>query len=135
MAQDMTQDSENPAIWTLTVDEFKVDALNEGETERQYEYKAAANHAWGQYELPAQGNQNWKFGSEMYPADKTYKLVFTADTENHVLTLEVTEQTSTAISELNADDAAKVVFNLQGQRMQNAQKGLYIINGQKVIVK
>ena len=134
-ALDMTQDTQNPAVWTATVEQFKVDELAEGETERQYDYKAVANHTWGQYELPAEGNQNWKFGSDMYPAGKTYKLVFTADTEKHELTLKVTEVTPTGISELNGAEAAKVVYNLQGQRMQNVQQGLYIVNGRKVIVK
>ena len=129
----MTQDSENPAIWTATIDEFEV-FIEEGQTERKYEYKATANGVWGQYELPAEGNNNWVFGSEMYPAG-TYSLLFTADTENHTLTLEPTLKTSTGISELNSSDAAKVVFNLNGQRMQKTQRGLYIVNGKKQIVK
>lgn len=129
----MTQDSENPAIWTATVDEFVVE-LEEGQTERKYEYKATANGVWGQYELPAEGNNNWVFGSEMYPAG-TYSLLFTADTEKHELTVVPTLKTSTGISELNAANDAKVVFNLNGQRLQKTQRGLYIVNGQKVIVK
>ena len=28
-----------------------------------------------------------------------------------------------------------VIYNLNGQKVQNAQKGLYIINGKKVVVK
>ena len=27
------------------------------------------------------------------------------------------------------------IYNLNGQRVQNAQKGLYIINGRKVVIK
>ena len=130
---DMTQDSENPAIWTAIVDEFVVE-LEEGQTERKYEYKATANGVWGQYELPAEGNNNWVFGSADYPAG-TYSLLFTADTENHVLTVEPTLKTSTGISELNSSDATKVVYNLNGQRMQQTQRGLYIVNGKKQIVK
>ena len=132
-AQDMTQDSENPAIWTLTVDNFKVE-IEEGQTERKYEYKATANHMWGAYELPATGNQDWVFGSDMYPAGE-YKLVFTADTENHTLSLSVEKAVVDAISELNADTTGRVVFNLQGQKMQQTNKGLYIINGNKVVIK
>ncbi len=130
---DMTQDSENPAIWTAVVDEFVVE-IEEGQTNRKYEYKATANGVWGQYELPAEGNNNWVFGSADYPAG-TYSLLFTADTENHVLTVEPTLKTSTGISELTSSDATKVVFNLNGQRMQKTQRGLYIVNGKKQIVK
>ena len=27
------------------------------------------------------------------------------------------------------------VYNLNGQKVQNAQKGLYIVNGRKVVIK
>ena len=27
------------------------------------------------------------------------------------------------------------IYNLNGQKVQNAQKGLYIVNGKKVVVK
>lgn len=44
----------------------------------------------------------------------------------------------TAISEINADAAAEeqgAIFNLAGQRVNKAQKGIYIQNGKKVLVK
>ena len=44
----------------------------------------------------------------------------------------------TAISEINADAAAEeqgAIFNLAGQRVNKAQKGIYVINGKKVLVK
>jgi len=87
-AQRMTQDSEHANIWTLTVDNFVVE-IPQGSSKRQYDYKLTANEKWGRYELPQKGNQNWEFGSEMYPAGN-YKLVFTADTDAHTLTLTVT---------------------------------------------
>ncbi len=80
MAKEMTQDAENPAVWTLTVP-FTAEA-------KTYEYKATANGKWGDYELPAEGNQNFVFGTEEYPAGD-YNLTFTADTENNTLTLDV----------------------------------------------
>ncbi|MBP3212316.1 MAG: hypothetical protein J6M41_07075 [Prevotella sp.] len=40
----------------------------------------------------------------------------------------------TGISELNTEKQAEVIYNLNGVRMQNAQKkGIYIINGRKVV--
>ena len=33
------------------------------------------------------------------------------------------------------DDADAVVYDLQGRRVQNPAKGLYIVNGKKVIIK
>ena len=75
----MTQDSENPAIWTLTVENFVVEAGT-------YEYKAGANDRFGRYDLPNSGNNNWVFGNSEYPVG-TYDLVFTANTSEHTLTL------------------------------------------------
>ena len=78
-AKAMTQDATNPAIWTLTVEDFKAEA-------KTYEYKATANGQYGVYELPASGNNNWVFGTEAYPAGK-YDLLFTANTADNSLTV------------------------------------------------
>ncbi len=40
-----------------------------------------------------------------------------------------------AISNINAQTISKGIYNLSGQRMKKAQKGLNIINGKKVLVK
>ena len=76
----MEQDAENPAVWTLTKP-FTAEA-------KTYEYKAVANGKYGEYELPAEGNQNFVFGTEGYPAGD-YKLTFTVDTESNSLNLDV----------------------------------------------
>ena len=133
-AADMTQDANNPVIWTLAIEDFEV-SMEEGQTERTYEYKATANHQWGIYELPASGNNNWKFGTELDYKPGVYDLLFTVDTENHTLTVVPTfDQLATGIAEVSTAKA-KVVYNLQGQRMQKAVKGLYIVNGKKQVVK
>ena len=77
----MTKSTENPAIWTLTVEGFEAEA-------KTYYYKATVNEKWGDYELPAEGNQNFVFGTDEYPAGK-YNLTFTADTEKHTLDIDV----------------------------------------------
>jgi hypothetical protein len=79
MAKQMAQDAENPAIWTLTLEEVEVEG-------KKYEYKAAANDSWDGYQLPAKGNADFVFGTEEYPAGK-YNLTFTANTEENTLTL------------------------------------------------
>lgn len=138
-AVEMTQDGENPAIWRLEIEDFEV-TIEEGQTERKYEYKATANGMWGAYELPAQGNKDWVFGTEEYPAG-VYDLLFTVDTEKHELTVEpILNETTTGISEQFTVQSAEstvqpVVFNLQGQKMVKTNKGLYIVNGKKLIVK
>ena len=42
---------------------------------------------------------------------------------------------TTGINSINADAKAEGVYNLNGQRVANTAKGLYIVNGKKVIVK
>ena len=81
VAKPMIQSTENPAIWTLTVEGFEAEA-------KKYEYKAAANNNWNDYVLPAGDNANFIFGTDEYPAGK-YNLTFTADTENHTLDIDV----------------------------------------------
>lgn len=41
----------------------------------------------------------------------------------------------TGINGLNAAQENAVIFNMQGVRVQNATKGLYIVNGKKLVVK
>ncbi|UKK47968.1 hypothetical protein L6475_12270 [Prevotella sp. E9-3] len=41
----------------------------------------------------------------------------------------------TGIETMKAETAQKGIFNLNGQKVMKAQKGLYIINGKKVVVK
>ena len=40
-----------------------------------------------------------------------------------------------SIAAIEADNKPTVVYNMQGQRVANMQKGLYIVNGRKVIVR
>lgn len=78
---EMTKSADNEAVWTLTMEGVEVEG-------KKYEYKATANKKWGDYELPAQGNYNFVFGTEDYPAGK-YNLTFTADTQNNKVDLKV----------------------------------------------
>ena len=47
----------------------------------------------------------------------------------------VLDADATGISELAGEKAAREVYNLNGQRVNATKKGLYIINGKKVMVK
>ena len=123
----MTQDPENAALWTVTMEGVAVEAM-------QYEYKATANGRWGAYELPMEGNQNFIFGTDQYPAGN-YDLTFTADTENHLLTLDVKPSVVTAINAISIDWNDGNTYNLNGQRLTKPVKGIVIRNGRKVVVK
>ena len=43
--------------------------------------------------------------------------------------------TTTAIKSATVGSKANAVFDLAGRRVQKATKGLYIVNGKKVLVK
>jgi hypothetical protein len=127
--QKMTQNAENEAVWTLTVEGFEAEA-------KTYEYKATANGKWGVYELPGAGaNNNFVFGTDEYPAGK-YDLTFTVNTTDNTLTLVATKVgDETGITMLKAAIENGTVYNMNGQKVNKAQKGLYIINGKKVVIK
>lgn len=68
--------------------------------------------------------------------DKAY-LQFAGNVPAHELTFDFDSET-TAISELtntNLTNYTNEYFNLAGQRVANPTKGLYIVNGKKVVVK
>ena len=90
----MTQDAANTDVWTLTMDNVTVEGM-------KYEYKAFANGETTGYQLPAEGNADFVFGTDMYPAG-TYTLTFTANTKTHSLTLDAKKNGIETIKELNA---------------------------------
>ena len=90
----MTQDAANTNVWTLTMDNVTVEG-------KKYEYKAFANGETTGYQLPAEGNADFVFGTDMYPAG-TYTLTFTANTKTHSLTLDAKKNGIETIKELNA---------------------------------
>ncbi len=101
VAKAMTRDAANPNLYTL---ETEVEIVNEG----QYDYKAVANSRWGFYELPMDGNQNWVFeAGRNYPCGK-YNLLFTANTEEHTLTLDVQPVQEGKQGDVNGDGAVDV---------------------------
>ena len=74
--------------------------------------------------------------SATVPAGKAY-LEFDGDVSARELTFDFDSET-TAISELtntNLTNYTNEYFNLAGQRVANPTKGLYIVNGRKVIIK
>lgn len=129
VAKEMTQSTENAAVWTLTLENQSIEG-------KAYYYKAAANGNWNDYVLPyGLQNAEFVFGTEDYPAG-VYNLTFTVNTEEHTLTL-VPTPVSDGISSVRMTEAVKngEVYNLNGQRVAQPTKGLYIINGRKVVVK
>ena len=79
----------------------------------------------------------FKVGDEVVVEGKLQKYV-----KNDVVTPEVSSchfisinGATSGIDTMKADTTTAVVYNLSGQRVQNPQKGLYIVNGRKVVMK
>lgn len=57
-------------------------------------------------------------------------------TENQLLPISMTEETSTGISSVSVSDMDNVqIYNLQGVRMNSLQKGINVVNGKMVVIK
>ncbi len=117
----MTQDAANTNVWTLTMDNVTVEG-------KKYEYKAFANGETTGYQLPAEGNADFVFGTDMYPAG-TYTLTFTANTKTHSLTLDAKKNGIETIKELNAQTNG-TEFSFDG----NATVVAKVANGTKTYV-
>lgn len=70
------------------------------------------------------------------PTDKAYLAVATGAMVPETARLTVTfDGEATAIKSIENANADKSIYNLNGQRVAKAKKGLYIVNGKKTIVK
>ena len=63
------------------------------------------------------------------PAISSYELNFGEDDENTTGIINIEHGT------LNIEHSAGAIYDLQGRRVENPTKGLYIVNGRKVIIK
>ena len=70
-------------------------------------------------------------------APQTIKCFWALANDKKVVLVEIdfTYTDLAGIEGLAADQTSKVVYNLQGQRVEKVVKGIYIINGKKVLVK
>ena len=81
-------------------------------------------------------NQLWNVDSNVTVG--AYRAYFTVTGTGTSVKALVFGDEETGINNLNVDDDLnknEVIYNLAGQRVQKAQKGLYIQNGRKVVVK
>ena len=96
-------------------------------------YKVAKAHRWTESWGFDNENADYVINEPMTNCTVTFTFNPTEKLDNNYnVKCEVTG-TPTAIATVSSNEAPKAIFNLAGQRVQNAQKGLYIINGKKVI--
>ena len=68
-------------------------------------------------------------------ADGAYDVIFTFDPATNEITGVATVTTGIAGIKADSDLENAVIYNVNGQRMDKAHKGLYIVNGRKVVIK
>jgi uncharacterized protein YjdB len=89
--------------------------------------------------IPAseEGNDhNWIITPDVVGGEGVYTITITFNVETQEIAVTgIINEIATGITAVAPVKPATVVFNLSGQRVTNAQKGLYIVNGKKVVVK
>ena len=103
----------------LTIGEETIDVNNGTETANQQLHKIA----------------DWAKDTKMENVTIVAILVAKSATANQLLPISI-EGVTVGISTVNATTAQETtIYNMAGQRVMSAQKGLYIVNGKKVVVK
>lgn len=78
-------------------------------------------------------------GTAALPVNKAYLVVPAANFDGGNARLSFTFEEGEATGIATAEGASRMndgaVYNLQGQKVEKAQKGLYIVNGKKVVIK
>ena len=93
--------------------------------------------AEGDYFMATKNSVQQIFESNGTDTAKPFRAYFQKKVAAPVKATLLIDGVATSISEINGDnnDAATKIFNLAGQRVQKAQKGIYIVNGKKVVIK
>lgn len=78
-----------------------------------------------------------KLNNGSIPANKAYLPILTANVPTAAarLTIVFDEGMATGIADINRESTDNRYFNLNGQQVKTPQKGMYIVNGKKVIIK
>ena len=104
----------------LTQGDVTIDVNNGIETANQQLHKIA----------------DWAKGNKLEDVTVVAILVAKSATANQLLPISIEEGTTTGISDINATAAEQMnIFNVQGVRLNQLQRGLNIVNGRKVVVK
>ena len=129
--------------WDATAEAFTYDVILTGTGYFAVADKQMEAEDWADFNA----NHRWSIGTKDAPVELgteytlvhgdfsnkleagTYKISVTKD-----LKMTVTAATD-GINNIAAEKQNGVIYNLQGQRVDAAQKGVYIINGKKVMIK
>lgn len=106
-----------------------------GSTTEALVYSESAANDYYMLALNDKGNAQFiKLNEGSIAAGKAY-LELPKGTETRVLSIIFDGETTGISTVATKAEAAEAIYNLNGQRVQNAVKGLYIVNGKKVVIK
>lgn len=125
--------TEEDGVWSITLEnalsEFGIAKIDIAHNNQQKEWISSADGK----DIDAVGDFAAQVGGTNWQSSLTGKCTYIFDPENMVLTVDG----STGINTIDAEEGDSVYFNLQGQRVANPEKGIYIrvVNGkaQKVV--
>lgn len=104
------------------------------EAEKDYEFKVLANHSWDEN----YGADGVAGGSNVTVSVETagnYDVTFVWNPESKELYATTEVANPAAISTVKTNSTVSVIYNLQGQRVQNNYRGIVVKNGRKMFVK
>lgn len=125
----------------LMIDDFTYNAYQGHEADRQllgYHVYRNGERITAEPVLPASTDGCASFIDTVSdPITYTYRVTAVYDLGESPLSAEATVDAAAPIEAITADAAACpiVIYDLMGRRLQQAQKGLNVVNGQKMIVK
>lgn len=132
--------SNNPWLINIEVSELPAFALNSVTTDEGYTMEFVAEPttltSGGEYDY--YGFADGKFVKAAVATANPFRAyIKVPHAANAPATLQWLGDEATGISDYKAEDgsAKKEVFDLQGRRVENPVRGIYIINGKKVVVK
>ena len=94
----------------------------------------AATGMEGKYGVTSNGKLGKGNASASIKAYHAY-LEIAGDAEVRILTIDSEGETTDLGFVSMVEQEAKGVYNLQGQKVQKGRKGIYIVNGKKVVIK
>lgn len=114
----MTNASTTAQTGKLTIGESTIDVNNGIETANQLLHKIA----------------DWEKDKVLENVTITAILVAKSATANQLLPISIYDGT-VGINALKSNNQDNVIFNINGQKVNKAQKGIYIINGKKTVIR
>ena len=129
--EDSSNDMTNMGDGTFQLVKYNVEMV----AEKNYEFKVLANHSWNE-NYGADGVPGGNNVTVAVEAAGTYDVTFVWNPESKELyaTADVADPAGITTAK-NNNFAKMVIYNLQGQRVNNGFRGIVVKNGRKMLVK